>query len=122
MFKFLTDYNQADYASGRVYTDETCTGCNKCTLVCPASALEMGEDNRSRMAVGSECISCGDCTAVCGTTSITISRFYNIPSGAFRTHGRVQKTDWESYPRLFTPTGIVAAKEVLKESEEEHSA
>ncbi|MEK7689423.1 MAG: 4Fe-4S dicluster domain-containing protein, partial [Bdellovibrionota bacterium] len=58
----LISFSQNEYLSGRVVTDEaTCTGCKICVKVCPASALEMGSNEKSKMRDGADCISCGNC-------------------------------------------------------------
>ncbi len=104
MLKKIMSYSQADYSSGRVTIDEElCTGCQQCTIICPATALEMNETKHSQMIEGADCISCGACTAVCHTTAITIESFYRVPSGVYQTMGRVQPTNEQAFPRVFTP-------------------
>ncbi len=101
MLKKILSYSQADYKTGKVFTNDDCTGCTQCVSVCPATALMM-EGKRSAMKPGGDCISCGACTAVCHVEAIQIEQFYNIPDGAYKTEGRDQSTGESSWPRMFT--------------------
>jgi len=104
MLKKILGYTQANYSTGQVITDpELCTGCRQCTLICPATALEMNDQKKSQMRSMADCISCGACTAVCHTTAITIKNFYHVPDGMFATSGRIQPVNNECYPRYFPP-------------------
>lgn len=99
---WLNGYPQSNFVSGRVVVDEgLCSGCRSCTIICPASALEMGANRRSRMKKGADCVSCGACTAVCQSGAIRIVTFYHVPDGAYATSGRVQMAGPESFPRDF---------------------
>lgn len=102
MISWLKNYSQSNYVAGRVIVNErTCTGCKQCTIICPASALEMTPKRRSRMKPNADCISCGACTAVCSSDSIRIETFFNVPEGAYKTTGRRQKTGKNAFPRDF---------------------
>ncbi|MBT3981717.1 MAG: 4Fe-4S dicluster domain-containing protein [Bacteriovoracaceae bacterium] len=101
----VLSYAQNNYATGQVVTDhDLCTGCTQCVQVCPATALEMDDSiKKSKMFGEADCISCGACTAVCHTDAILISRFYNVPDGAYETQGRTQKVSKNAFPRFYGP-------------------
>ncbi|HIP20891.1 MAG TPA: 4Fe-4S ferredoxin [Sulfurimonas sp.] len=48
--------------------------CNKCELVCPTTAITIGESNLPAINF-SECITCGACTAVCPSEALTLDEF-----------------------------------------------
>lgn len=110
MLDWLKSYSQSNYAPGQVRINErTCTGCKQCTIVCPASALAMTVQKRSRMQPNADCISCGACTAVCSTGSIRIAVFYHVPDGAYQTVDRRQKSGKSAFPRDFSGKEEVSA-------------
>jgi 2-oxoglutarate ferredoxin oxidoreductase subunit delta len=69
---------------------EKCTGCNLCTLICPANVLEMfGEkgDRRARVKDGLVlCLACDNCHASCEGDAITVVKGYDFV-------GRYKKLD-----------------------------
>jgi len=48
--------------------------CNKCELVCPTTAISIGESNLPAINF-SECVTCGACTAVCLSEALTLDEF-----------------------------------------------
>lgn len=99
---FFKKYSQSNYVSGKVKVNSrTCTGCQQCILICPASALELNSQKKSKMKNDADCISCGACVAVCHTNSIQIATFFHIPDGAYQTLGRMQKPGKQAFPREF---------------------
>ena len=54
---------------GLVYTDDKCTGCNRCISVCPVlgANIASGENGKSCVMVdGDACVHCGSCIDACG--------------------------------------------------------
>ncbi len=99
--------SQKNYSTGLVEVDPgACTACRQCVRICPASALTMvGKvriDRRSAMIDDANCIAGGACTAICDDNAITITRYWTVPDGGFRTEARQQGLGEESYPRIFT--------------------
>ena len=98
-------YSQSNYIAGRVRVDaQKCAGCRACTIICPATVLEMDDNRHSRMKIDADCISCGACMAVCSSDAIRITTFYQVPDGAFATCGRLQATGRAAFPRNFKET------------------
>jgi ferredoxin len=48
--------------------------CNKCELVCPTTAIAIGESNLPAINF-SECVTCGACTAICPSEALTLDEF-----------------------------------------------
>jgi len=48
--------------------------CNKCEVVCPTSAITIGESNLPAINF-SECVTCGACSAVCPSEALTLDEF-----------------------------------------------
>jgi len=67
---------------GRIEFDrEKCIGCQLCSRVCPAKAINIVEDEKGKRPVFLiyRCIYCGQCAEVCPTKAITLSKvFENI--------------------------------------------
>jgi len=67
---------------GRIeFNREKCVGCQLCSRVCPAKAIEVIEDEKGKRPVFLiyRCIYCGQCVEVCPTKAITLSKeFENI--------------------------------------------
>lgn len=67
---------------GRIeFNREKCIGCQLCSRVCPAKAIEVIEDEKGKRPVFLiyRCIYCGQCAEVCPTKAITLSKvFENI--------------------------------------------
>jgi formate hydrogenlyase subunit 6/NADH:ubiquinone oxidoreductase subunit I len=80
---------------------DKCTGCNLCTLVCPANVLEMVGDKGQRYAqVRQElvfCLACDNCHAACEGDAISVVKGYDF-------EGRYKKLGYSdaspSQPRL----------------------
>ncbi len=78
---------------------DKCTGCNLCTLICPANVLEMfGEKGDRRARVKDElvyCLACDNCQASCEGDAISVVKGYDFV-------GRYKKVDIgePSKPRL----------------------
>ena len=68
-----------------VYTNDKCTGCNKCISVCPALGACMSvekTDGQRRIEIsGNYCVACGACKKVCPHQAVEFSddteRFFN---------------------------------------------
>lgn len=102
LIDWLKNRSQSHYVPGHVFVNaRACTGCRQCTIVCPASALEMTDKKKSHMKSGADCISCGACTAVCASDAIRIASFYHVPDGIYQTLGRRQKVGEGAFPRDF---------------------
>ncbi len=57
---------------GTIYVDtETCTLCMGCVSVCPAAALESGDDSPKLSFIEQNCVQCGLCETACPENSIT---------------------------------------------------
>lgn len=57
-----------DRKKGLVYTNEKCTGCNKCIKVCPVlgANVALEENGQGKVIVdGNKCIHCGNCLEAC---------------------------------------------------------
>ena len=57
-----------DINNGLVYTNEKCTGCNKCIKVCPVlgANVALEEEGQAKVIVdGEKCIHCGNCLEAC---------------------------------------------------------
>jgi len=67
---------------GRIeFNREKCVGCQLCSRVCPAKAIEVIQDEKGKRPVFLiyRCIYCGQCVEVCPTKAITLSKeFENI--------------------------------------------
>lgn len=48
-----------------------CTGCRRCTEVCPHGVFAM-EDHRARIVDRGRCMECGACTLNCAWDAITV--------------------------------------------------
>ncbi|OFY21037.1 MAG: hypothetical protein A2W98_01385 [Bacteroidetes bacterium GWF2_33_38] len=57
----------------RMYIDQSCTNCMKCTTSCNYIALE--KENIERKVIGVTCTYCGDCLATCKSNSIKYKAF-----------------------------------------------
>lgn len=58
----------AKFNEGLVFTDENCTGCNRCISQCPVLQANhaVEEDGRNKVMVnGDACVKCGACMDVC---------------------------------------------------------
>lgn len=60
-----------DYIPHRMkaFITETCTGCQKCSKLCPVEAIT-GEKKKRHVVAQDVCIGCGICTANCPVTAI----------------------------------------------------
>jgi len=67
---------------GRIsFGREKCIGCQLCSRVCPAKAIEVIEDEKGKRPVFLiyRCIYCGQCAEVCPTKAIKLTNvFENI--------------------------------------------
>ena len=64
-------------AFGEIHVDtETCTLCMGCVSVCPAAALESGDDSPKLSFIEHNCVQCGLCETACPEQSITRSPRY----------------------------------------------
>jgi len=67
---------------GRIsFNREKCIGCQLCSRVCPAKAIEVIEDEKGKRPVFLiyRCIYCGQCAEVCPTKAIKLTNvFENI--------------------------------------------
>jgi uncharacterized Fe-S center protein len=65
--------------------DDKCIGCQKCSLWCPAQAMEMvpGENKAGRKAhiMDSKCWGCGECVATCPSGAI-VPKWRTTPEAA----------------------------------------
>lgn len=61
---------------------EKCDGCKLCTVICPASALELFDERGKKKARVKDsfrsCISCNNCQAVCESGAIRATRHYDF--------------------------------------------
>ncbi len=48
-----------------IYTNENCTGCNKCVRVCPTLVSNIAQDGKIWVN-GDSCVACGACLDACG--------------------------------------------------------
>ncbi|WP_455235115.1 4Fe-4S binding protein [Thiogranum longum] len=66
---------------GRIQVDaEACTLCMSCTSVCPAKALESGNDSPRLVFHETNCVQCGLCASACPEKAITLhARIVNDP-------------------------------------------
>lgn len=48
--------------------------CNKCEVVCPTTAVAIGESNLPAINYH-ECVTCGACTAICPSEALTLDEF-----------------------------------------------
>jgi len=51
-----------------------CMGCGKCVVVCPYTAISLGEDGKASVNAAL-CKGCGSCVAVCPSDAITLLHF-----------------------------------------------
>jgi heterodisulfide reductase subunit A len=51
-----------------------CTGCGKCVVVCPYTAISLGEDGKASVNAAL-CKGCGSCAAACPSDAITLLHF-----------------------------------------------
>ena len=64
---------------GRIeFNREKCIGCQLCSRVCPAKAIEVVQDEKGKRPVFLiyRCIYCGQCAEVCPAKAITLSKFF----------------------------------------------
>lgn len=62
----MKDMNELRNTEGMlIYTNEDCTGCNKCVRVCPTLVSNIAQDNQILVNPQS-CIACGACLKACG--------------------------------------------------------
>lgn len=54
------------------YDPVKCTGCEKCTEVCPHAIFAMGGDGKAEMGDRDLCIECGACMLNCPFGAITV--------------------------------------------------
>lgn len=57
---------------GLIFTDDKCTGCNRCISVCPVlgANIAAAEDGKNHVMVdGDACVHCGACIDACGHTA-----------------------------------------------------
>ncbi|MDY6878527.1 MAG: 4Fe-4S binding protein, partial [Chloroflexota bacterium] len=51
-----------------------CMGCGKCVVVCPYTAISLGEDGKANVNAAL-CKGCGSCVAACPSDAITLLHF-----------------------------------------------
>ncbi|MCD6591949.1 MAG: NADH-quinone oxidoreductase subunit I [Thaumarchaeota archaeon] len=64
---------------GRISFDrEKCIGCQLCSRVCPAKAIQIIEDEKGKRPVFLiyRCIYCGQCADVCPRKAITLTKIF----------------------------------------------
>jgi NAD-dependent dihydropyrimidine dehydrogenase PreA subunit len=54
------------------YDPDKCTGCEKCTEVCPHAIFAMGGDGKAEMGDRDLCIECGACMLNCPFGAIKV--------------------------------------------------
>jgi NAD-dependent dihydropyrimidine dehydrogenase PreA subunit len=54
------------------YNEDKCTGCRRCTEVCPHAVFVM-EDKKARLTDADACMECGACAINCAFGAITVS-------------------------------------------------
>jgi heterodisulfide reductase subunit A len=54
---------------------EICTGCGKCSKVCPYHAIEVDKINKTARVIEAACSGCGTCGAECPFEAITMRHF-----------------------------------------------
>jgi flavoprotein len=64
---------------------EKCRQCGMCVKICPASTLEM-VDNQPRITQTLECMMCSDCVAICPEGAIVAARNFRY-TGRYKTIG-----------------------------------
>jgi uncharacterized protein len=68
---------QAQHSARPLITEEVCTGCGKCTGVCPKNAIMVINEKSS--IEQSKCIGCFECMTVCPERAIDINWETEIP-------------------------------------------
>ena len=48
-----------------IYTNEACTGCNKCVRACPVLTANVATEAGKVMVDSEKCIACGACFDAC---------------------------------------------------------
>lgn len=82
----MKDMNELRNTEGMlIYTNEDCTGCNKCVRVCPTLVSNIAQDNQILVNPQS-CVACGACIKACGHGARTFhddtdSFFADLKSG-----------------------------------------
>jgi heterodisulfide reductase subunit A len=54
---------------------DLCTGCGKCTPVCPYQAIELDDDNELAVVTEVKCKGCGSCSATCPVGAVQLRHF-----------------------------------------------
>jgi heterodisulfide reductase subunit A len=54
---------------------DLCTGCGKCTPVCPYQAIEIDTDNELAVVTEVKCKGCGSCSATCPVGAVQLRHF-----------------------------------------------
>ena len=62
----MKDMNELRNTEGMlIYTNEDCTGCNKCVRVCPTLVSNIAQDIQI-LVYPKSCLDCGACIYSCG--------------------------------------------------------
>lgn len=77
--------------STRVNINELCTGCLKCTQVCPTGALYFKEDEEYMLIKQNlqDCVNCKSCEEVCGAKALSLSNEPVLLSDYFSEQSRL---------------------------------
>jgi formate hydrogenlyase subunit 6/NADH:ubiquinone oxidoreductase subunit I len=67
---------------------ELCTGCGRCTQVCPTQAMRLS-NRRAELDLG-RCVGCGQCVAVCPASAIQ-----EVPESIHATVLKLQRLRWQ---------------------------
>lgn len=74
------------------YSPEKCTGCKRCTEVCPQAVFVM-EGAKAAVVARDRCIECGACSLNCAFGAITVKR--GVGCAAAMINGLVTKGNAE---------------------------
>lgn len=71
-----------------IYTNEACTGCNKCVRACPVLTANVATEAGKVMVDSEKCIACGACFDACPHEAEIILMIRNVSLQIYRRERR----------------------------------